>query len=183
MKIHLQTPRLILRQWQDSDAAPFIQMCADPEVMRYFLNPLTEQQSLAFMQRIQNFIATHGWGLFAVELKSSGEFIGFIGLHQHLEHYDFAPCIEIGWRLAKQYWHNGYATEGSKAVLDYAFRELQLDNVVSFTTVLNTPSEKVMHKIGLSKVKTFAHPLVPADHPLLMHVLYQIDRQSYLQTH
>ena len=183
MKIHLQTPRLILRQWQDSDAAPFIQMCADPEVMRYFLNPLTEQQSLAFMQRIQNFIATHGWGLFAVELKSSGEFIGFIGLHQHLEHYDFAPCIEIGWRLAKQYWHNDYATEGSKAVLDYAFRELQLDNVVSFTTVLNTPSEKVMQKIGLSKVKTFAHPLVPADHPLLMHVLYQIDRQSYLQAH
>lgn len=112
MKIHLQTPRLILRQWQDSDAAPFIQMCADPEVMRYFLNPLTEQQSLAFMQRIQNFIATHSWGLFAVELKSSGEFIWFIGLHQHLEHYDFAPCIEIGWRLAKQYWHNGYATEG-----------------------------------------------------------------------
>ncbi len=69
MKIHLQTPRLILRQWQDSDAAPFIQMCADPEVMRYFLNPLTEQQSRAFMQRIQSFIATHGWGLFAVELN------------------------------------------------------------------------------------------------------------------
>ena len=99
--------------------------------------------------------------------KKQGEFIGFIGLHQHLEHYDFAPCIEIGWRLAKQYWHNGYATEGAKAILDYAFRELQLDNVVSFTTVLNAPSEKVMQKIGLSKVKTFAHPLVPADHPLL----------------
>ena len=116
--------------------------------MRYFLNPLTEQQSLAFMQRIQNFIATHGWGLFAVELKSSGEFIGFIGLHQHLEHYDLAPCIEIGWRLAKQYWHNGYASEGAKAVLDYAFRELQLDNVVSFTTGSTLPRKKSCKKLA-----------------------------------
>lgn len=181
--IYLQTPRLILRQWQDSDTAPFIQMCADDKVMRYFLKKLNAEEAIAFMNRLKSTIATRGWGLFAVELKVTGEFIGFIGLHQHLEHYDFAPCIEIGWRLAKQYWHNGYATEGAKAVLDYAFRELQLENVVSFTTVLNIPSEKVMQKIGLSQVKTFAHPLVPPDHPLLMHVLYQIDRQSYLQTH
>lgn len=96
---NIQTPRLILRQWQDSDTAPFIQMCADDDVMRYFLKKLNAEEAIAFMNRLKSTIATRGWGLFAVELKATGEFIGFIGLHQHLEHYDFAPCIEIGWRL------------------------------------------------------------------------------------
>lgn len=151
--------------------------------MRYFLKKLDASEATAFMQRLKDAIETRVWDLYAVELKSSGEFIGFIGLHVHPPEFEMADAPEIGWRLLPQYWNQGYATEGAKAILDYAFRELQLGNVVSFTTVLNAPSEKVMQKIGLSKVKTFAHPLVPADHPLLMHVLYQIDRQSYLQAH
>ena len=116
MTIHLQTPRLILRQWQDSDTAPFIQMCADDEVMRYFPKKLDATEATAFIERIRTAIETRGWGLFAVELKATGEFIGFIGLHVHPFELEIADAPEIGWRLLPQYWNQGYATEGAKAV-------------------------------------------------------------------
>ena len=101
MTTHLQTPRLILRQWNDSDTAPFIQMCADEDVMRYFPAPLTSKQSLQFIEKVTRQINQYGWGLWAVELKQTKEFIGFIGLQPQPELFEFSPCIEIGWRLAK----------------------------------------------------------------------------------
>lgn len=180
MTIHLQTPRLILRQWQDSDTAPFIQMCADDEVMRYFPKKLDATEATAFIERIRTAIETRGWGLFAVELKATGEFIGFIGLHVHPPELKIADAPEIGWRLLPQYWNQGYATEGAKAVLKYAFRTLRLEKVISFTACVNTPSERVMQNIGLEKVGEFDHPLVPADHILCRHVLYKKQRSDYL---
>jgi len=178
--MQLQTPRLILRQWQDSDTTPFIQMCADDEVMRYFPKKLDTSEATAFLQRIRSDIEKRGWGLFAVELKATGEFIGFIGLHVHPAEFELADAPEIGWRLLPKYWQQGYATEGAKAVLKYAFRNLRLDKVISFTACLNTPSERVMQRIGMQKLREFDHPRVPSDHPLNKHVLYEIRRSDYL---
>ncbi|MEX5444309.1 GNAT family N-acetyltransferase [Acinetobacter schindleri] len=177
---NIQTPRLILRQWQDSDTAPFIQMCANDEVMRYFLKTLDATEATVFLEHIRTDIEKRGWGLFAVELKATGEFIGFIGLHVHPPEFEMADAPEIGWRLLPQYWHQGYATEGAKAVLKYAFRTLRLEKVISFTACVNTPSKRVMQKIGLEKVGEFDHPLVPADHILCRHVLYEKQRSDYL---
>src|SRR5690606_27469495 len=112
MKKIIETPRLILRQWQDSDTAPFIHMCAKDNVMRYFLKKLNAEETTAFMQRLKDAIETRGWGLFAVELKDTGEFMGFIGLHVHPPEFEIADAPEIGWRLLPQYWNQGYATEG-----------------------------------------------------------------------
>ena len=124
-------------------------------------------------------IDQHGWGLWAVELKETKEFIGFIGLQPQPDLFEFSSCVEIGWRLAKKYWHRGYATEGARAVLDYAFNTLNLDKVVSFTAKSNTPSEAVMKKIGMVKTQEFQHPKLPEDHPLCWHVLYEINQINY----
>lgn len=180
MHITIQTPRLILRQWQESNTASFIQMCADDDVMRYFYKKLNAEEATAFIQRLKDDIAKRGWGLFAVELKSTGEFIGFIGLHLHPPEFEMADAPEIGWRLLPQYWHQGYATEGAKAVLKYAFRKLRLEKVISFTATQNSASERVMQRIGMEKIREFHHPLIPADHPLSQHVLYEIQRSDYL---
>jgi len=178
--ISIQTPRLILRQWQDSDTAPFIQMCADDDVMRYFYKKLSADEAIAFMNRLRDAIETRDWGLYAAELKATGEFIGFIGLHIHPPEFEMADAPEIGWRLLPQYWYQGYATEGAKAVLKHAFRNLRLDKVISFTASANQPSERVMQRIGMEKVSEFSHPLVPLEHPLNQHVLYEIRRSDYL---
>ena len=180
MTIQLQTPRLILRQWQDSDTAPFIQMCADDEVMRYFPKKLDTVEATAFIERIKTEIEKRSWGLFAVELKATGEFIGFIGLHVHPPEFELTDAPEIGWRLLPQYWHQGYATEGAKAVLKYAFRNLRLDKIISLTACINTPSEGVMQRLGMDKVREFDHPFVPTEHPLHRHVLYEIHRSDFL---
>lgn len=163
-----------------SDTAPFIQMCVDDEVMRYFPKKLDASEATAFLQRIKNDIEKRGWGLFAVELKATGEFIGFIGLHVHPPEFEIADAPEIGWRLLPQYWHQGYATEGAKAVLKYAFRNLRIDRVISLTACINTPSERVMQRLGMDKIREFEHPRVPTGHPLQTHVLYEKLCSDYL---
>ncbi|WPC36018.1 GNAT family N-acetyltransferase [Acinetobacter sp. YWS30-1] len=175
----LETERLILRPWQASDYPAFIAMGQNPEVMRYFPSLLTPEQSLQFIEKVTKQIDQYGWGLWAVELKETKEFIGFIGLQPQPDLFEFTPCVEIGWRLAKKYWHRGYATEGARAVLDYAFNTLGLNKVVSFTATVNTPSEAVMKKIGMVKTQEFQHPRLPKDHPLCWHVLYEINQSNY----
>lgn len=175
----IETKRLILRQWKESDFEPFIKMGLDQDVMQFFPNLLTPQESLNLIQKISLLIDENGWGFWAIELKESHEFIGFIGLHNQPQQFDFSPCVEIGWRLAKEFWKQGYATEGAKAVLDYAFNVLNLDKVVSFTASINKPSETVMKRLGMQKVKNFDHPKVPFNHELRAHVLYEITKASF----
>nr|WP_174507310.1 GNAT family N-acetyltransferase [Acinetobacter sp. Marseille-Q1620] len=172
----LKTDRLILRQWKESDYLPFIKMGLDPEVMKYFPNLLTKDESLRIIEIVKEIIDRKQWGIFAVELKENHEFIGFIGLHDQPVQFDFSPCVEIAWRLAKEYWGKGYATEGAKAVLEYAFNTLHLDKVVSFTASINKPSESVMKKIGMTKVKEFNHPEFSSAPDLEKHVLYEISK-------
>jgi RimJ/RimL family protein N-acetyltransferase len=172
----LQSDRLVLRQWLPGDREPFAAMNADPEVMRYFAAPLTREQSDAFADRIENGIAERGWGLWAVEIRATGEFAGFIGLQPIRGDLPFAPAVEIGWRLAAAFHGYGYATEGARLVVPYAFGPVGLREIVSYTTERNTPSRRVMEKLGMTRdpAEDFDHPGVPAEWSGRRHVVYRL---------
>lgn len=172
--IYAETERLILRSWKSEDLSLFTEMNKDARVMKYFPGLLTEEETEAFYNRIQDEFIRTGWGLYAVELKSTGIFIGYVGLHEIGFDAAFTPGIEIGWRLAADYHNQGYATEAAKEVLRLA----KINGIVqlfSFTAEKNKPSERVMQKIGMKKIAEFDHPKLPADSPLCRHVLYRID--------
>ncbi|EHQ41143.1 GNAT family N-acetyltransferase [Myroides odoratus] len=170
--IYIETERLILRPYKQEDVAAFIRLNSDPEVMRYFLEKKTPEESEVMMQKFNRNIEADGFGAFAVEEKATQQFIGFIGLNTFTFEMDFAPAVEVLWRLLPEFWNKGYATEGAKACLDFAQKQLNLNRVYAFTTVSNKASEQVMIKSGMTYVKNFNHPLVPVDHPLLEHKLY-----------
>lgn len=176
--IELETERLKLRAWQESDLQPFAELNADKDVMHYFPSVLTREQSDNLADKFQHLILDHGWGFWAVELKATGQFIGFTGLNIQPEQFIFSPCVEIGWRFAKQYWHQGYATEAAKACLKFAFEALQLNEVVSFTAVHNTASEHVMQRLGMQAMFEFNHPALTQESPLSRHILYKIVQKS-----
>jgi RimJ/RimL family protein N-acetyltransferase len=172
--IFLETPRLILRQWTIADHEPYIQLNKDNDVMEFFPSTQTDEETRAQIERLSTHIDQHGYGFFAVERKDNHEFIGFIGLsHPRFESY-FTPCVEIGWRISKANWNQGFATEAAKACLNFGFNQLGLDTIYSFTSVHNVRSEKVMIKIGMEKTGEFDHPLLEDGHFLQKHVLYKI---------
>lgn len=176
----LDTSRLILRPWKESDVAPFIQMGLDLDVMHYFPSTLSYDQSRDFIKSITLKFDEHpSWGLWAVELKQTQSFIGCIGLNAQPSQFDFSPCVEISWRLVKDAWRQGYAFEGARAVLQYAFEQLKLDQVVAFTAAVNTPSEALMKKLNMTKVKAFNHPKLAPEHLLARHVLYEIRVENF----
>lgn len=170
----METDRLVLRSWKPEDLPPFAALNADPQTMKYFPAPLTQEQTEEFYNRIQTEFQQNGWGLYAVELKEAGEFIGYVGLHEIGFDAEFTPGVEIGWRLAARYHNQGYATEAAKAVFHLA-RQAGINRLYSFTAVINKPSERVMQKTGMAKIGEFKHPKLPETSPLLMHVLYSID--------
>ncbi len=180
--IQLETPRLILRQWKDTDFQEFYALNSDVDVMRYFPCVLSQRESDELANKFQTLIAENGWGFWAVELKENHQFIGFVGLQSQPTQFEFSPCVEIGWRLAQQYWHQGYATEAAKVCLKFAFEQLDLEDVVSFTAKLNVPSQKVMQRLNMQSISEFNHPKVEATHPLACHVLYRMTQQTYFQT-
>jgi len=148
--------------------------------MRYFAAPLTTAESNGLAERIQHNIDEHGWGLWAVEIPGAASFAGFIGLARPRFDAHFTPCIEVGWRLGPEWWGHGYATEGAQAALEFGFRELSLDEVVSFAVETNVPSRRVMERIGMihDPVDDFDHPDLPAGHALRRHVLYRKRRSA-----
>ncbi len=173
--IEHETERLRLVVWREQHVAPFAEMNADPEVMRYFPRTLSEAETRATVHSWSSQFAEKGWSNWAVELKASGAFIGFIGLSVPRRQLPFSPCVEVGWRLARRFWGNGYATEGAKASLEIAFHRLRLTEVVSFTALANKPSRRVMERIGMSDTgQDFDHPAVPDGSPLRRHCLYTI---------
>jgi RimJ/RimL family protein N-acetyltransferase len=167
---HLETPRLLLRPWRDADRAPFADLNADPRVMQFFPATLTREESDALADRAEAFLATHGYGPLAAELRDTGEFIGYIGLYVPTFDAHFTPCVEIGWRLAAAHWNRGLATEGAREILRHWTGPL-----VSFTSVANLPSRRVMEKLGFTHDPSddFDHPRIPEGHPLRRHVLYR----------
>lgn len=180
MKI-LETQRLILRSFQMTDLDAMAAIDADPKVCEFLPTLGTRENTTAGIQRIMSHQQQKGYSLYAVELKATHEMIGWIGLMTPSFEAHFTPAIEIGWRLASRHWNQGYATEGAKAVLDYAFTTLGLEEVVSFTVENNLASRRVMEKIGLHHdVKgDFNHPKLPG-HKLERHVLYRLKRSGYL---
>lgn len=177
------TERLILRDWTAADRGPFAAMNADAEVMRLFPAPLTSAESDALADRLSAHIAAHGWGLWAAEVGAgpdAGRLAGFVGLSPVPAQMPFAPAVEVGWRLARWSWGRGYATEGGAASLAYAFGELDVDEVVSFTAVANERSITVMERLGMRRDRTgdFEHPLIAPGHSLRPHVLYRLARRG-----
>ncbi|MBG6249241.1 MULTISPECIES: GNAT family N-acetyltransferase [Symbiopectobacterium] len=175
----IETERLILRQWRDEDYPIYAQLNADPEVMRYFPELMSREESDAQIGRFTKHIANKGWGFWAVELKSSGEFIGFIGLHKQKEESGIphAPLIEAGWRLQARHWGNGYATEGAKRVIRYAFEQLESPEVYAYTPLQHMASQRVMIKAGMTNTgEDFNYPKIPAGHALGRFCLYKIAR-------
>jgi RimJ/RimL family protein N-acetyltransferase len=172
----LETERLRLRRWKDSDREPFAKMNANPRVMDFFPDVLTREESDQVIDRIESDFESYGFGLFAAELKETGAFIGFIGLHTATFQAHFTPCVEIGWRIDEPYWHKGLATEGSRAVVDYAFKRLRLDALVSFTAPENVTTRRLMEKLGMTHnpADDFDHPRLPAGHRLRRQVLYRL---------
>lgn len=171
-----ESERLRFRRWKESDKENFASMNQDPEVMKFFPEKLSKQESDSRIERFEKHLDEKGYGIWAVERKEDGAFIGFIGLLEISFEVDFQFKTEIGWRLDKAYWKKGYAVEGAKACLDYAFNELKLNEVYSFTATSNFPSETVMKRIGMVKVKEFDHPKLAANSPLRRHVLYKIEK-------
>lgn len=175
----IKTQRLILRPWQDEDLKAFALMNADLRVMEYFPSVLNQVESDKLAKRIQSKIDEKGWGFWAVSLSDTQEFIGMVGLND-LEPSSFpvpfVPAVEIGWRLAYDFWNKGYATEGAQAVLQYGFEVLHLEEIVAFTVVENQRSRHVMKKLGMSHnpADDFDHPNLPAGHRLQRHVLYRL---------
>jgi RimJ/RimL family protein N-acetyltransferase len=169
----LQTDRIILRRWRDADRDAFARMNADPRVMEFFPACLTREQSDAMIDRMEAHFDARGFGLFAAELRTSGELAGFLGLAIPAFDAFFTPCVEIGWRLGAAHWNQGLATEGARAVLEFAFGTVGLAEVASFTTPGNLPSRRVMEKLGMRYAGDFQHPQLPEGHPLRPHVLYR----------
>lgn len=180
-KIILQTPRLILRTWQESDIPLMAAISSDPVVMEFFPSLQDYDHTQKMVEYIMQHHEQHGYGLYAVELKDTQEFIGFVGLDRtrftipsiQLENVE---VVEIGWRLSAKHWNKGYATEAATAVLNYAFNVLKIPEIFSFTAVVNQRSRHVMEKIGLqySSDFDFDHPKLPEGHPLRRHVLYRL---------
>jgi len=177
----LTTKQLILRPWKEEDLEPFAVLNADPRFMEYFPSTLTQRESDDLAKRISTKLKEQGWGLWAVSVPSIADFIGFIGLAEPSFDAHFTPAVEVGWRLAFDYWGKGYATEGATAALQYGFETLNLNEIVSFTAVQNMRSRRIMEKIGMhhDPKDDFDHPKVPNAHPLRRHVLYRTNRSEW----
>jgi RimJ/RimL family protein N-acetyltransferase len=174
----LCTRRLLLRRWCSGDREPFAAMNADRQVMEHFPSMLSRADSDAFVDRIEAGFAERGYGLWAVEVVATGQFIGFTGLNPATFPAAFTPAVEIGWRLAQSAWGHGYATEAAGAAVRFAFIEAGLAELVSFTAAGNVRSQAVMRRIGMIRdpADDFDHPGLPAGHPLRRHVLYRLPR-------
>ena len=181
MQSEIFTERLRLRRWLPGDLAPFAVMNTDPRVTEYLPRPLSPEDSNAFVTRAEAHFEQHGFGLWAAEIPGVTPFAGFIGLSVPRFEAPFQPCVEIGWRLAAEYWGQGYATEGARAALAYGFDRIDLEEIVSITVPANTRSRHVMEKLGMTRhpADDFDHPLLPTGHPLRGHVLYRITRERY----
>jgi len=176
----IKTKRLILRPWREEDFEPFAELNADWRVMEYFPLILSREESDKLALQISTKIKEQGWGFWAVSVPGVTDFIGFIGLSAPSFNAHFTPAVEVGWRLAYDYWGRGYATEGAKAAIKYGFEKLGLEEIVSFTAEQNHRSISVMKRIGMHHDPSddFDHPNLPKGNRLCRHVLYRIQTQG-----
>ncbi|WCO00332.1 GNAT family N-acetyltransferase [Psychroserpens ponticola] len=174
-----KSERLGFRNWNKNDLNEFAEINADLEVMEYFPNPLTTSETSEFIDRLQKHYDNKGYNYFATELLETGELIGFIGLAYQEYQTKFTPATDIGWRLKKSVWGNGYATEGAKKCLEFAFNTLNLEKIISVFTEKNIKSEQVMKKIGMKKIGTFKHPKLKKHPKFETCICYEIHRTDW----
>ena len=179
--VELRTPRILLRQWKDSDLDKWCVMNADAEVRKFFPKLLTSDEARDEMTRMRAGIAQRGWGLWAAEVPGTHVFIGLIGLNIPSYEAPWMPVVEVGWRLAPEAWHKGYATEGAAAALNFAFAHLELSQVIAISVAPNTSSHNVMTRLGMQRdtAADFDHPRVPPEWPLRRHILHRLPRESW----
>lgn len=179
----LLTPRLLMRRWRPDDREPLAALNADPEVMRYFPALLTRAESDLMIERIEAAFDRDGFGLWALELRASGELLGFAGLSRATFRAHFTPAVEVGWRLAHFAWGHGYATEAGRASLEFGFTRAGLSEIVSFAAVANARSRAVMERLGLvhDADGDFDHPLLLAGSDLRHHALYRISAARWAE--
>ena len=180
----LTTERLVLRRFREADRAPFATMNGDPRVMEHFPRPLTEAESDAFVDRIIAHWAQDGHGLWAVERRDDGRFLGFTGLVLERFDFPFVPAVEVGWRFAVDAWGHGYATEAARVAVRYGFEELALDEILSWTIPANAPSRRVMERIGMTHdaADDFDHPHHLANDRIRRHVLYRLTKDRWAES-
>jgi RimJ/RimL family protein N-acetyltransferase len=171
------TERLVMRRWRQTDREPFAELNGDPETLAFFPATLSRAESDALVDRTEAGFEERGYGLWALEVAGTGEFIGFTGLAPMPADIPGGPDgTEIGWRLARNAWHHGYATEAARAALGVAFDGVGLREIWSYTSLRNAPSQAVMRRIGMTESARFPHPRVPDGHPLKPHVAYHLAR-------
>jgi RimJ/RimL family protein N-acetyltransferase len=192
-RVLLETRRLLLCSWSEEDAAVLLALSRDPEVMRYFPAPATPEQVARLVSRADEALASGGPGLYAVHTRPTepggSRCTGFVGLMVPRFEAPFiaearaagVPCVEVGWRLRRDAWGRGYATEAARESLRHAFEDLALPEVVSFTAVANEPSRAVMRRLGMhhDAAGDFDHPLLEPGHPLQRHVLYRLTAEEW----
>jgi RimJ/RimL family protein N-acetyltransferase len=147
----IETARLILRQYRDGDRAPFRAMMADPDVMHDYPAPFTTEEADAYFERRRGQIAAHGFGKWAIERRADGDFLGFVGVSEAYPTLPVAPSLEIGWRLVRGAWGQGYASEAARAALTDAFERTGAERILAFTLATNQRSLAVMHRLGLER--------------------------------
>ncbi len=179
----LETERLLLRPWKDEDVDPCAALCADPDVMRYFPETWTRDKSELLIERCREKTNTDGFCMAPVEDKATGEFLGFVGLNvpTYAAPLPFDPCVEIGWRMKRSSWGKGYASEAAREWLRFGFETIGLEEIVAFTIPDNTPSRKVMERIGMTRdlEGDFRHPSIPEESPFSLHVLYRLSKSNW----
>ena len=178
----LSSGRLCLRPWRDEDREAFAAVNSDQRVMEFFRGTLDRVESDAMADRISAHFVKHSFGLWAIEIPGVAPFVGFAGLTWARLNAPFTPCVEIGWRLAFNYWGHGYATEAARLALGHGFGPLALAEIVSFTSATNHRSRAVMERLGMRRdpADDFDYPTLPEGNPLRPHVLYRLDRASHL---
>jgi RimJ/RimL family protein N-acetyltransferase len=177
----IETDRLILRELRDNDREAVFAVNGDSRVNSWLGGPIDRAQSDASLDRISAHIRDHGFSFWGAEYRPEKRLIGMIGLGHMPTDLPPAPAIEIGWRLAPDYWGRGLAVEGATAVLKWAFANLAIDEVVAITSGINARSQAVMRRIGMLEdpSRGFDHPRVGEDDPLRRHVLYAAHRSTW----
>lgn len=177
-----KTERLGIRNWQDTDLPTFIEMCASPEVMKYFPSTSPPEKTVELVRRMQAQYEKKGYAYLPVELLETQEFIGFIGIMDQ-DYGEYLPAfVDIGWRLKESAWGKGYATEGAQAWMDFAFEKLELSEIYSVATMGNLGSQRVMQKLGMGKIDEFDHPKIEVGNPQRRCCLYKKENLKYQQS-
>jgi RimJ/RimL family protein N-acetyltransferase len=172
----IETARLLLRGWRGDDVEPWIAMNADPRVSEFLGRPHGRELDVSLAESMRDRLAAHGYGWWVVEVRGGPSFAGVVALQEVPFEAPFTPAIEIGWRLAPEYWGCGYATEAARGVIRFAFESLGVDQVVAFTAACNLRSARVMQRLGMTNDPRddFDHPRVEAGSRLHRHVLYRL---------